>query len=147
VSAIISFSLLVISCIFPFYLIDFDVAIYYYITICIDFYLLRTLKEELQTAEGKKREVTVTYNTVCEKVNRTNSELSNVSIAVRKLRSAQSECNNLINELKDKIESSEATSADVFVSNSDSFFNDTALAFFISQNNTSYKSNFVILAK
>jgi predicted nuclease with TOPRIM domain len=89
----------------------------------------------------------VAYNTVREKVNRTNSELSNVSIAVRKLRSAQSECNNLINELKDKIESSEATSADVFVSNSDSFFNDTALAFFISRNNASYKPNFFILAK
>jgi len=36
---------------------------------------------------------------------------------VRKLRSAQSECTNLINELKDKIESTEGTSVDVFVSN------------------------------
>jgi len=92
--------------------------------------LLRTLKEELQIAEGKKREATVAYDTVREKMNRTNSELSNISVTVRKLRSAQSECNNLINELKDKIELNEATSADVFVSGSDSFF-EIILAFFI----------------
>lgn len=77
----------------------------------------RTLKEELQVAENKKQEAVAACNTACEKLNRTNSELSNVSTTVRKLRSAQSEYTNSINELKDKIESNEATSADVFVSN------------------------------
>lgn len=77
------------------------------------------MKEELQVAENKKQEAVAAYNAVCEKLNRTNSELSNVSATVRKLRSAQSEYTNSINELKDKIESSEATSADVFVSNQD----------------------------
>ncbi|EGI61102.1 Structural maintenance of chromosomes protein 6 [Acromyrmex echinatior] len=75
---------------------------------------MQTLKEELQIAENKKQDVTIAYNTVREKLNRTNSELTNVSITVRKLRSAQSECTNLINELKDKIESTEGTSVDVF---------------------------------
>lgn len=77
----------------------------------------RTLKEELQIAENKKQEATIACNAVREKLNRTNSELTNVSTTVRKLRSAQSECTNLINELKDKIESTEGTSVDVFVSN------------------------------
>ncbi|KYN09467.1 Structural maintenance of chromosomes protein 6 [Trachymyrmex cornetzi] len=75
---------------------------------------MQTLKEELQIAENKKQEATIAYNAVHEKLNRTNSELTNVSITVRKLRSAQSECTNLINELKDKIESTEGTSVDVF---------------------------------
>ncbi|XP_018057117.1 PREDICTED: structural maintenance of chromosomes protein 6 [Atta colombica] len=75
---------------------------------------MQTLKEELQIAENKKQEATIAYNAVREKLNRTNSELTNVSIMVRKLRSAQSECTNLINELKDKIESTEGTSVDVF---------------------------------
>ncbi|KAG5311912.1 SMC6 protein, partial [Pseudoatta argentina] len=75
---------------------------------------MQTLKEELQIAENKKQEATIAYNTIREKLNRTNSELTNVSITVRKLRSAQSECTNFINELKDKIESTEGTSVDVF---------------------------------
>ncbi|XP_018302040.1 structural maintenance of chromosomes protein 6 [Mycetomoellerius zeteki] len=75
---------------------------------------MQTLKEELQIAENKKQEATIACNAVREKLNRTNSELTNVSTTVRKLRSAQSECTNLINELKDKIESTEGTSVDVF---------------------------------
>ncbi|XP_011862086.1 PREDICTED: structural maintenance of chromosomes protein 6 [Vollenhovia emeryi] len=75
---------------------------------------MQTLKEELQTAENKKQEVTMAFNAVCERERVTNSELTRVAATVRKLRSAQSECTNLINELKDKIESNEATSANVF---------------------------------
>ncbi|KAL0107751.1 hypothetical protein PUN28_014797 [Cardiocondyla obscurior] len=75
---------------------------------------MQRLKEELQIAESKKQETMSVYNSVCERVNRTSSELNNVTASLSKLRSAQSECNNLINELKDKIESNEATSADVF---------------------------------
>lgn len=83
--------------------------------------LLRTLREDLQTTENKKREAVAAYNAVNEKVKRTNSELSNVSATVRKLKSAQNEYANSINDLKDKIDSSEATSADVFVSNQNRF--------------------------
>ncbi|XP_012539107.1 structural maintenance of chromosomes protein 6 isoform X2 [Monomorium pharaonis] len=75
---------------------------------------MQTLKEDLQAAENKKQEAVAAYDAVCERVNRTNSELSNVNATVRKLMSSQSECTNLINELKDKIGSTEATSADVF---------------------------------
>lgn len=67
--------------------------------------------------ENKKGEALAAYNAINEKVKRTNSELSNVSATVRKLKSTQSECTDMINELKDKIDSNEATSADVFVSN------------------------------
>jgi len=76
----------------------------------------RTLKEELQIAENKKQEAIIAYNAIYEKLNRTNCELCNINATICKLRSAQSERTNLINELKDKIESNEATSADVFVS-------------------------------
>ncbi|XP_070161215.1 structural maintenance of chromosomes protein 6 [Polyergus mexicanus] len=75
---------------------------------------MQTLREELQVMENKKGEALAAYNAVNEKVKRTNSELSNVSVTVRKLKSAQSECTDMINELKDKIDSNEATSADVF---------------------------------
>ncbi|XP_011701842.1 PREDICTED: structural maintenance of chromosomes protein 6 [Wasmannia auropunctata] len=75
---------------------------------------MQTLKEELQVAENKKQEAVAVYNAVCDKVNRTCSELKNVNTTINKLRSAQSECTNTINELKDKIEANEATSADVF---------------------------------
>ncbi|XP_072747857.1 structural maintenance of chromosomes protein 6 [Anoplolepis gracilipes] len=75
---------------------------------------IQTLKEELQVMENKKREANATSNAVHERVMRTNIELNNVNTTVRKLKSAQSECTDLINELKDKIDSSEATSADVF---------------------------------
>jgi len=76
----------------------------------------RTLKEELQMAEKTKQDAITTYNTMCEKIKFTDSELNNVSATVCKLRSAQSECINLINELKCKLDSSEGISADVFVS-------------------------------
>ncbi|XP_018392244.1 PREDICTED: structural maintenance of chromosomes protein 6 [Cyphomyrmex costatus] len=75
---------------------------------------MQTLKEELQVAENKKQEAIVACNAIREKLNRTNSELTNVNTMVRKLRSAQSECTNSINELKDKIETIEGTSVDVF---------------------------------
>lgn len=71
--------------------------------------------------ENKKREAVAAHNAVNEKVKRTISELNNVSVMVRKLRTAQGECTDLINELKDKIDSNEATSADVFVSNQNHF--------------------------
>ncbi|XP_025269792.1 structural maintenance of chromosomes protein 6 isoform X2 [Camponotus floridanus] len=75
---------------------------------------MQTLREELQVIENKKREAVAAYNAVNEKVKRTISELNNVSVTVRKLRTTQGECIDLINELKDKIDSNEATSADVF---------------------------------
>lgn len=74
------------------------------------------MKEELQLAENKKREASTAYNAICEKVMRTNSELSNVSTTASKLRTLQRQCKESIDNLKDKIESSEAMSADVFVS-------------------------------
>lgn len=67
-------------------------------------------------AENKKRETTAAYNALCEKANRTNSELSNVSEMVRKLKTAQNQCKTTIDNLKDKLESREATSVDIFVS-------------------------------
>ncbi|XP_011637103.1 structural maintenance of chromosomes protein 6 [Pogonomyrmex barbatus] len=75
---------------------------------------MQTLKEELQVAENKKQEAIAAYNTIYEKVNRTNSELDNITAMARKLRATQSEYTHMINELKDKIESNEGTSADLF---------------------------------
>ena len=79
-------------------------------------YLLRTLQEELQTTENRKQNAIIAYKSIEKKRELTSSELNSVSTQVRKLRSVQSECTDLINELKDKMEASKATSADVFVS-------------------------------
>ncbi|XP_071651384.1 structural maintenance of chromosomes protein 6 [Temnothorax longispinosus] len=76
--------------------------------------MMQTLKEELQIAENKKQEADAEHDAIRDKVARTNSELSNVTKTVHKLRSQQSDCSNRINELKDKIGSHEATSVDVF---------------------------------
>jgi len=76
----------------------------------------RTLKEELQVAENKKQEAVITYNAICEKLSRINSELYNLNVSYFKLRSMRSEFIRLIDELKDELESIEVTFADVFVS-------------------------------
>lgn len=61
------------------------------------------------------------YNAVCEKAKRTNSELSNVSATVNKLKTMQNQCKMSIDNLKDQIESNEATSTDLFVSSRNRF--------------------------
>ncbi|XP_077272905.1 structural maintenance of chromosomes 6 [Temnothorax americanus] len=76
--------------------------------------MMQTLKEELQIAENKKQEADAAHDAIRDKVTRTNSELSKVTKTAQKLRSEQSECSILINDLKDKIDSHEATSVDVF---------------------------------
>lgn len=84
-------------------------------------FLFRTLKEELQMAEKKDQETVAAYNAICEKANRTKFELNNVTMTVSKLKSAKSEYDKLINELKDKHDSNEGSSSDVFVSNQNCF--------------------------
>lgn len=68
-------------------------------------------------AELKRQEAIEAHKAICEKVKRTTVELNNVTAAVQKLKSAQRACTDSINALKDDIQSNEATSADVFVSN------------------------------
>ncbi|XP_071651386.1 structural maintenance of chromosomes protein 6-like isoform X2 [Temnothorax longispinosus] len=76
--------------------------------------IMQTLKEDLQITENKKQEVDATYNIIFEIIIRTTSEMNNVIKTVHKLRSTQSECTNLINELKDEIDLHDASCIDVF---------------------------------
>ncbi|XP_076163825.1 structural maintenance of chromosomes 6 isoform X2 [Ptiloglossa arizonensis] len=75
---------------------------------------INSLEDELRTIDNEKSAVMQSYKTAFEKQKRINSESESVNKTVIKLHAAQSQYKVQIDDLKDKIEASEAISVTVF---------------------------------